>query len=263
MTNQELAHIQLWFNVNKLSLNITKTKYSLFYSSAYNDCIPLLLPKLKICNLNIKRETTMKFLGVLLDENLTWKVHIRCIESKVSKNLGILYKTRYILNEQCTKQLYFSFIHSYLNYGNIASGANKSKLNILLKRQKHDARIIYFEDKFTHAKPLMQKVKALNIYQLNIYQILLFMHKVKNKNIHNVFKKSFNLTNNKYETKSSNLLFYKPFCRTKYTQFSISYRGPHIWNSLVPNKLQEVSYENYKQKTKQMCLTLENETQYF
>ena len=83
--NQELAHIQLWFNVNKLSLNITKTKYSLFYSFAYNDCIPLLLPKLKICNLNIKRETTMKFLGVLFDENLTWKVHIRCIESKVSK----------------------------------------------------------------------------------------------------------------------------------------------------------------------------------
>ena len=53
------------------------------------------------------------------------------------------------------------------------------------------------------------------------------------------------------------------FCRTKYTQFSISYRGPHICNSVVPNKLQEVSYENYKQKTKQMCLTLENETQYF
>ena len=52
------------------------------------------------------------------------------------------------------------------------------------------------------------------------------MHKVKNKNIHNVFKKSFNLTNNKYETKSSNFLFYKPFCLTKYTQFSISYRGP-------------------------------------
>ena len=52
----------------------------------------------------------MKFLGVLLDENMTWKNHVSCVENKISKNLGILYKARGLLNKKCMKQLYFSFV---------------------------------------------------------------------------------------------------------------------------------------------------------
>ena len=75
---------------------------------------------------------------------MTWRRHIECIESKISKNLGILYKARYLLNLTSTKQLYFSFIHSYLNYGNIAWGStNKYKLNVILRRQKHASRTIH------------------------------------------------------------------------------------------------------------------------
>ena len=143
--NKELAKIHKWFNANKLSLNVSKTKYSFFHSLSFSDRIPLRLPVLKIKDIAIKREENMKFLGVLLDENLTWRPHIKCIENKISKNLGILYKARYLLNSQCTKQLYFSFIHTYLNYGNIAWGStNKTKLNVILRRQKHASRINIF-----------------------------------------------------------------------------------------------------------------------
>ena len=48
--NEVLERIQLWFNINKISLNISKTKYSFFHSSAYQDTIPLYLPELKINN---------------------------------------------------------------------------------------------------------------------------------------------------------------------------------------------------------------------
>ena len=109
--NEELKKFQTWFNANKLSLNISKTKYSFFHPLLFADNIPLLFPKLKINNTNIARKTTMTFLGVLLDENMTWQNHINCIEKKVSKNLGILYKARHLLNTKCTKQLYFSFIY--------------------------------------------------------------------------------------------------------------------------------------------------------
>ena len=83
--NQELIKIQQWFNANKLSLTIKKIKYSFF-----QDKIPFQLPKLDINNIKIKRENLMKFLGVLLDENMTWKNHISCIENKISKNIDIL-----------------------------------------------------------------------------------------------------------------------------------------------------------------------------
>ena len=134
--NHELIKIQQWFNANKLSLNIKKTKYSFFHPLAFQDRIPLRVPKLEINNSSIKREKIMKFLGVLLDENMTWKNHVSCVENKISKNLGILYKARGLLNKKCMKQLYFSFVHSYLNYGNIAwASTNKSKLKTLLYKQ--------------------------------------------------------------------------------------------------------------------------------
>ena len=209
--NKELAIIQEWFNANKLSLNASKTKYSFFHSLSFSDRIPLRLPELKTNDVVIKREENMKFLGVLLDENLTWRPHIKCIENKISKNLGILYKARYLLNLQCTKQLYFSFIHTYLNYGSIAWGStNKTKLNVILRRQKHASRIIFFKDKYTHARPLLKELNALNIYQLNINNILLFMHRVKNNTIPNIFKQSFKINKNKYNTKATNTRFYKP-----------------------------------------------------
>ena len=83
--NEELKRFQTWFNANKLSLNVSKTKYSFFHPLSFTDNIPLLLPKLKINNTCITRETTMKFLGVLLDENMTWQNHINCIEKKSLK----------------------------------------------------------------------------------------------------------------------------------------------------------------------------------
>ena len=126
--NIELTKIQDWFNANKLSLNISKTKYSFFHTLAWSDRIPLKLPKLQINTNTIKREYTMKFSGVLLDENLSWKAHIDTIGRKISKNIGIIYKARITLNQKSTKQLYFSFIHSYLTYRSMAwASTNRTK----------------------------------------------------------------------------------------------------------------------------------------
>ena len=263
---KELITIQNWFNANKLSLNVSKTKYSFFHSLFSADNIPLRLPELKIGNTVIKREENMKFLGVLLDENLTWRPHIKCIESKISKNLGILYKARYLLNSACTKQLYFSFIHSYLNYGNIAWGStNKTKLNVILRRQNQASRIIYFKNRYTHARPLLKDLHALNIYQLNINNTLLFMHKVKNNTIPNIFRQSFKINKNKYNTKSTNTRFYKPLVKAKYNQYSITYRGPHLWNSLISDALNDLPFSSFKNEIKKMMFDLdeENEPSFF
>ena len=66
----------------------------------------------------IKRIISIKYLGVFIDEHLTLKEHITVIENKVSKNLGLLYRTGRVLDSTALKNLYFSFIHGYLNYGN-------------------------------------------------------------------------------------------------------------------------------------------------
>ena len=72
--NNELSNISHWFNSNKLSLNADKTKFTLFHKVRQRDTIPLVLLTLKINNAIIKRVDHIKFLGVLLVENLTWEI---------------------------------------------------------------------------------------------------------------------------------------------------------------------------------------------
>ena len=81
--NNELSNISHWFNCKKLSLNADKTKFTLFHMVRRRDNIPLVLPTLKINNTLIKRVDHIKFLGVLFDENLTWKNYINLIENKI------------------------------------------------------------------------------------------------------------------------------------------------------------------------------------
>ena len=93
----ELEKIVIWFQANKLSLNESRAKFTLFRKSWDKDNLPLKLPILKINNFEIKRTTSMKFLGIMVDENTM-------------------------------PTLYFSFFHSCLNYSNIAwASTTKSK----------------------------------------------------------------------------------------------------------------------------------------
>ena len=87
-------YIKDWFTVNKLSLNVEKTKYSFFHKSSKKDDIPLCLPELIIKISEVQREESIKCLGVLLDQHLTWKEHIKLTENKIAKNIDIVYKAR-------------------------------------------------------------------------------------------------------------------------------------------------------------------------
>ena len=107
--------------------------------------------------LHSTREFVTKYLGVYLDKNIYWKHHINTISIKVYKSIGILYRTRCILNKFLQKRLYFTFISCYLNYVNIIwASTYKSKLQAFFRHQKHAARITSFKDKFNSAKRLLE-----------------------------------------------------------------------------------------------------------
>ena len=103
--NKELKYVTEWFQANRLSLNVKKTKYSLFHPAQKKRKLPTQFPILSFNDEEISRDPVTRFLGVLIDENLNWK--------------SLLYKTRQILDKTCLKQLYHSFINSYLPYANV------------------------------------------------------------------------------------------------------------------------------------------------
>ena len=144
IVNIELQKISQWFISNKLSLNVTKAKYSFFHKPSKKDNIHLILPKLSICNNEIKRAKSIKFLGVFLDKNLTWKDHIRYLENEIAKNIVLLFRSKPYLTKKCLLSLYYSYIHTYISYANMAWGSTYiSNLKKINSQQKHAIRIIF------------------------------------------------------------------------------------------------------------------------
>ena len=86
----------------------------------------------------------------MIDECITWKDHIRTVERKIAKNIGILYRAKQLLNSSSLKSIYFSYTHTYLTYANIAwASTQKTKLKMININQKHAVRM-FNEDRFCH-----------------------------------------------------------------------------------------------------------------
>ena len=104
----------------------------------------------------------------------------------------MLYRASHYLDKRSIKSIYFSFIHNYINYCNIAwASTTRTKLDKTLKKQEHAVRIIYNKDKFAHSKPLMRGMNALNVYQIIFFQVLKFMYKPKQNLNPRVFDNTF------------------------------------------------------------------------
>ena len=105
------------------------------------------------------------------------------------------------------KVIYFSYIHSYLIYANIAWASTPvTKLKRLLYQQKQAIRIMFNEGRLSHSKPLFKILNALNVYKMNLYQHLNFMYKLENSNITAIFndivkKARAQIPNNIFELK--------------------------------------------------------------
>ena len=258
--NEELGHISIWLKANKLSLNTDKTKYILFHKTRQSDNLPLKLPDLTINSSKIEQCSSIKFLGVIIDENLSWKQHIEYLECKISRVIGIIYKSRYYLNKSCLKSIYFALVHSHLSYANIAWGSNTNeRLKKLISLQKHAVRAVCFKKRYEQSAPLMKTLNILSIPKINEHQHLLLMHKSFHGKLpinFNVIFVQANELNTKYNLRSlySNN-FILPKRKSKHTDLSISYRGPKVWNELKSDELKLIeNFNSFKLKSKKHLL---------
>ena len=86
------------------------------------------------------------------------------------------------------KTIYFSYIHSFLNYANIAWASTRiTKLKTLLYKQKQAVSIVFNEGRLSQSKPLFKNLNALNVQKINLYQHLNFMYRLGNSDIPAIF----------------------------------------------------------------------------
>ena len=188
VVNKELTYVKKWLDANKLALNIDKTAFVIFHSAQnpLNDCV-----NIKIANQHVKQAKYVKFLGLLLDEQLSWKHHLCELSKKLSRTCGIFFKVRHLLPITVLVSLYNSLFSSFLQYGIIVWGLTyeiHTKPIYLL--QKKVVRAIAFKSFSSPSTPIFSELKILKLYNLFELKLLSFVYESVNM-ISPVFFHSF------------------------------------------------------------------------
>jgi hypothetical protein len=164
--NLSLTNIVDWFKLNKLSLNISKTKYMLFHSTQRN------IPNLNIeLNMNVLEKLEhFNFLGLEIDSHLNWNTQVKKISGKVLNLIGILSRFKYLLPQHTLQMIYTTLIVPHFNYCLLIWGCNMQKI---IKLQKKAIRIISLNHFAAHTEPIFKRLNLLklqDIYKLRIYK---------------------------------------------------------------------------------------------
>src|SRR3989442_1027811 len=173
IVNRELLYLTDWFSINKLSLNLTKTNYMLF--SGHN-----LLPKhddVFLCNHSIKQVQLSKFLGIEIDEKLTWKHHIQTIQKKLSTANYILRSIRYKINQATALKIYDIMILPHLAYCNIIWGNACKTFLLNIHRLQKRALKVCCDDKKVKSESLFVILKKLTVKNINCLQLGQLVHR--------------------------------------------------------------------------------------
>lgn len=229
--NNELAKFSYWFKDNKLSLNIKKTNFMIF--RARNRHIQANL-EIKIDGIKIEEVTKTKFLGVILNNTLTWHDHINMVKHKISKNIGVIARIRYCVPKTVLLSLYRSLVEPYLQYCNLVWGCHRTtSLSTLFLCQKRAVRIVTNSPRLEHTKPLFKTLRILPLSAINDLQVGCFMYGVVHSLLPSYFRTMFVVNANvhsHYTRKNQRL--HQEYCRLDVTKFSVRIYGTVLWNSL-------------------------------
>ena len=201
---------------------------------------------IKIHLKNITQESYVKYLGVYLDEYFNWEHQIKHINNKVNKNIGIINKLRYYVDLKMLKQLYYTLIYPYLNYG-IMSWDNTytSKLTKIRTKQNKCIRSIFFAYWRDSASPyykLLGILKLDNIFKMRIATMCYIIAHEK-KALPSIFLNFISLaksTHSYYTRFASNLNFSRRSLRTNYGIHTFKYIASKLWEQ-IPHNIKNVS----------------------
>ena len=159
LLSSSLNLIDNWLICNRLSLNISKTSYMLFTHKCMHDNIPVV----KIRDTPITRVNVCRFLGVDIDDKLSFSDHVSNVISKISRCNGAIFRASTYVNYSVLRSLYFSLLYPYLSYCvNVWGESSKGNVKRILTAQNRVLKLLY---KFNPNASLM---KFNDVYKFSV-----------------------------------------------------------------------------------------------
>ena len=169
--NQELQHVQDWLKVNRLALNVKKTKYMMFHK--HNKIVEHL--DLHVNNNAIEKVDNFNFLGLHLNTRLTWHTHVSEISKKISRAVGIIKKMQWIFPTEILLAIYNALVLPHINYCILSWGADSNTIFIL---QKKAVRAIASAGYNAHTEPFCKLYNLLKIEDIYKFRLLVLYHNI-------------------------------------------------------------------------------------
>ena len=255
--NQDLLKVCQWCMANRIGLNPTKSNYLI---------IPPKLRKttpqtyLYLNDTPLSTSKSFKYLGVHLDSQLNFHVHITEIEHKISRAVGIMSKLKHFLPQTAMIKLYYALVHPHLLYGLIIWGQTfPSYLTKLSTLQNKAIKLSCGGSYRDHATPYFKELGILKLPDLCDLETAKFVHlhflKKLPPQLSNMFVKTSKISTRltRSTSPSNNLSLYIPRFQTARLQRSIKYKGVKVWNA-IPSNIQTETPRLFKSKLKKHIL---------
>jgi hypothetical protein len=172
--NSAIQWLNRWFHSNLLVLNLEKT-YFLQFLTKNTKATDLTI---SYGNKQISSVDTIKFLGPILDKNLSWHTHIQQLIPKLNKASYVIRFLRLFLSLETLRMVYYSIAHSVMSYSIISRG-DSTHSKTIFKIQKRIIRIITNSGSRVSCRSLLKKLSILPFQSQYIFSLLMFV--VKNK----------------------------------------------------------------------------------
>ena len=225
--NDGLNSISNWLKLNKLSLNIEKSKAMLFHT--VNKRVKY--PDIYIDNIKINFTDEFNFLGLILDNNLKWNLHINFIGKKISKIVGIMNKLKNSLPNHALYNIYNALILPHLNY---CSSIWSWQSHNLSKIQKKAIRIITKSRYNAHTNKLFKQLNTLKVLDICALHDYKFLHKVIHNSVPSFFINLLDSQNgdfHDYNTRHATDIRL-PAVRHEFARNGICYKFSNLFNSM-------------------------------
>jgi hypothetical protein len=219
--NNELDKISNWLKLNRLSLNVAKTKIMIFHTPNKST----VQPKLIIDGTEIGHVSSFSLLGIIIDKHLNWSGHINHISKKISKSICILNKLKHYLPESTLRAIYNALINSHINFGTLCWGFKSSRIH---KLQKKAVRIICHSKYNSHSQPLFKKLNILTVQDVLTRKLYKFYF----RRFHNLLPTYFLSSNFLIKQQSThfnntrNKLYKSPRIKHKFAENTIRFQLP-------------------------------------
>ena len=174
--NYDLQSISSWLQEHKLTLNIKKSKFMIIGSQVklknFQD-VQLVLEQDSLENV-----TEFKYLGIIINQHLTWHDHVEILHSKVAQRLGVLKHMRHLLPVYARKLYVMTMIVPLLNYASVVWGDknNKTLMNSLQILHNKAAKLILNKLPWSSSSDVLKELKWLELSQRRKFQRCIYMY---------------------------------------------------------------------------------------